>query len=221
MKRKICNQIIQDKFHKYAGLFREDADLICVGKPSGKIEPMKLMQRIVQWDENSSKKFRMNFSGPVQFKVASLLSHSGDSWLWCGVLFLFWLFAEGSVQKNLAFWGMSIALTALFIFILKRVIHRKRPEGDWGSIYRKSDPHSFPSGHAARTAMLTVIAFGAGPLWLGILLFIWTLLVGRARVWMGVHYLSDILAGILVGIVAGVVVLQMSPWLANAFPGIF
>ena len=187
-------------------------------RPSGKIEPMKLMQRIVQWDENSSKEFRMNFSSPVQFRVAALLSHSGDSWLWCGVLFLFWLFAEGSVQKNLAFWGISIALTALFIFILKRVIHRKRPEGDWGSIYRKTDPHSFPSGHAVRAGLIVVLAGKTFGFPIIILFLIWAFLMMYSRVITGVHYLLDIYFGFILGILIGILWVVLQPWIWDTFP---
>ena len=59
--------------------------------------------------------------------------------------------------------------------------------------------------------MLAVIAITLGPLWLGILLVAWGILVGLARVWMGVHYLSDVIAGILLGCITGVLVLYLSP----------
>jgi undecaprenyl-diphosphatase len=80
-----------------------------------------------------------------------------------------------------------------------------------GKIYRKTDPHSFPSGHAARAVMLATIMLGLGPIWLGILLVIWAILVVLARVLMGVHYLSDVLAGALLGGIAGYLI-----WLITA-----
>jgi undecaprenyl-diphosphatase len=51
--------------------------------------------------------------------------------------------------------------------------------------------------------MLAVLALGVGPGWLGWLMFFWALLVALARVAMGVHYLSDVLAGSLLGAVMG------------------
>lgn len=62
--------------------------------------------------------------------------------------------------------------------------------------------------------MLAVIGAGLGPAWLGLLLLVWAPFVPLARVAMGVHYLSDILAGALFGLAAGLVVLQV-------FPGFF
>lgn len=102
---------------------------------------------------------------------------------------------------------VSILLTALVVFVVKLAVRRRRPEGEWGKFYRTTDPHSFPSGHAVRAVMLAVVMLGLGPLWLGLLLLVWAPLVGLARVSMGVHYLSDVLAGMFLGLVVGIVVL--------------
>lgn len=102
---------------------------------------------------------------------------------------------------------VAILLTAIIVFIVKFTVRRRRPEGVWGKFYRNTDPHSFPSGHAVRAAMLAVAILGLGPLWLGLLLLIWAPLVGLARVAMGVHYLSDVLAGMVLGLVIGGAVL--------------
>ena len=87
--------------------------------------------------------------------------------------------------------------------IIKFTFRRQRPEGEWGVIYRSTDPHSFPSGHAARAALLAILTITWGPPWLGVLLVIWAPLVSLARVAMGLHYLSDILVGIFLGLIAG------------------
>ena len=92
---------------------------------------------------------------------------------------------------------------------IKFSVRRRRPQGEWGGIYRNTDPHSFPSGHAARSFMIAVLASGLGPTWLAIVLWIWAPLVSLARVAMGVHYFSDILAGIVVGLVVGLIGLQI------------
>ena len=101
----------------------------------------------------------------------------------------------------------AILVTASIVFIVKHTIRRKRPEGEWGKFYRLTDPHSFPSGHSVRAMMLAVVTLGVGPMWLGLILIIWAPLVGLARVAMGVHYISDVLAGIILGFVIGLVVL--------------
>jgi undecaprenyl-diphosphatase len=148
--------------------------------------------------------------GPLR-TVSMVLAHSGDSWFWAIGLIL--LYMAGS-----AFWKewaltqlLWISVLAVLVLALKFTVRRRRPEGDWGEIYRSTDPHSFPSGHAARAILIAIIALGLGPLWLGLLLMIWAPLVALARVAMGLHYLSDIVVGALVGLLVALVGLQLSP----------
>jgi undecaprenyl-diphosphatase len=135
--------------------------------------------------------------------LAALLAHSGDSWFWILGLSITYWFAEGAWKTwALRMLGMILAL-AVVVTILKFSIRRRRPEGEWGAIYRNTDPHSFPSGHAARAALLAVLAIGWGPAWLGVTLLIWAPLVSLARVAMGLHYISDVIAGVIVGVIGG------------------
>ena len=138
--------------------------------------------------------------------VAAVLAHSGDSWFWwAGLAILWW--------RGNAFWRpwaltvlLSIIALAVIVLVVKFSIRRRRPEGEWGAFYRNTDPHSFPSGHAARAALIAVLAIGLGPWWLAILLCLWMPLVSLARVAMGVHYLSDVVAGAVLGGIAGGIV---------------
>lgn len=136
-------------------------------------------------------------------RAASILAHSGDSWFWGAGLTLLWFEAPATWRPQIALLFLGIVFTAITVLILKFTIKRPRPEGKWGRIYRNSDPHSFPSGHAARAAMLTVIIFLSGFWWLGLIMVVWTILVDLARVGLGVHYFTDILVGTLVGVVMG------------------
>ncbi|MFN2216019.1 MAG: phosphatase PAP2 family protein [Anaerolineales bacterium] len=135
--------------------------------------------------------------------IAGFLAHSGDSWFWWGALGLLWWLGNQYWQN----WAKTVLLSiiglAVLVLAIKFIVRRRRPEGEWGGIYRKTDPHSFPSGHAARAILIAVLGTALGPPWLTIALWIWAPLVCVARVLMGVHYLSDILAGILTGLVAG------------------
>jgi undecaprenyl-diphosphatase len=72
-----------------------------------------------------------------------------------------------------------------------------------GKIYRIANPHSFPSGHAARCAMLTVVGLALGPFWVGILLLVYAIMVSFSRVMMGVHYFSDVFVGAVIGVAIG------------------
>ena len=162
---------------------------------------------LLELDARLSARMRVAERPGLLRTVASVLAHSGDSWFWwAGLAVLWW--------RGNAFWRpwtltvlLSIIVLAVIVLAIKFSIRRRRPAGEWGSIYRITDPHSFPSGHAARAMLIFVLALGLGPAWLAILLCIWMPLVALARVAMGVHYLSDVVAGLVLGGFAGGIVL--------------
>ncbi len=169
------------------------------------------LQRLLQADAAASQRLRVaEQPGPLR-SLAVLLGHSGDSWFWFAGLLLLWLLGDSNWKYRAVFLFIAILGTAVIVMALKFTIRRRRPEGEWGQIYRKTDPHSFPSGHAARGLLIGVVAWGLGPFWFGLVLLLWGPLVGLARVAMGVHYVSDVLAGWIVGLVMGLVWLAVLP----------
>ncbi len=141
--------------------------------------------------------------------LAVVLAHSGDSWFWLIGLAVLWWLGSGYWKTRAMVLIISILVTAVVVFLVKYLVRRRRPEGEWGKIYRNTDPHSFPSGHAVRSLMLAVVILGLGPLWMGLLLIAWAPLVGLARVAMGVHYMSDVVVGWFLGLLIGGAVLLL------------
>jgi undecaprenyl-diphosphatase len=140
--------------------------------------------------------------------LAVFFAHSGDSWFWGAGLVILWWFGDSFWKQWAIVLLVGISVLAALVMSLKFIIKRRRPEGEWGGIYRNTDPHSFPSGHAARAFLIALMAAGLGPAWVALALWIWSPLVSLARVAMGVHYISDVVAGFLVGIVMGAIFLQ-------------
>lgn len=164
------------------------------------------MDRLLAIDARWSQRIRVaEKPGPLR-TLAAFLAHSGDSWFWLLGVVLLYALGDEFWRWRASVLGTGILVTAIVVLIIKFTVRRRRPEGEWGGFYRKSDPHSFPSGHAVRAVMLAVVAIGIGPGWLALLLAIWAPLVALARAAMGVHYLSDVLAGMLLGVVMGLLV---------------
>jgi undecaprenyl-diphosphatase len=155
------------------------------------------------------------------FRPAAFLAHSADSWFWLAGLFIIWLLTCGDWHVRSALLAAAIFGLAVLVMLIKFTVRRRRPEGEWGGIYRSKDPHSFPSGHAARAVLIAVTCWGIGPIWLAIATTIWAPFVILARVSTGVHFLVDVLAGALLGLVAGLIALLIHPYLINIFPFIF
>jgi undecaprenyl-diphosphatase len=183
------------------------------------------LNSILELDARLSNQMRVAEKPGALRAISVFFAHSGDSWFWAIGLFAVWISGNSFWKEWAVVQFGSISLLAAMVLAIKFRVKRMRPEGEWGGIYRYTDPHSFPSGHAARAFLVATIAAGLGPLWLAIALWIWAPLVALARVAMGVHYLSDVIAGALFGILIALIGLQVYPplfdwifrWLGIAF----
>ncbi len=113
---------------------------------------------------------------------------------------------------------LAVIGTGFFTWFGKLALHRPRPEV---AIYTEQS-FSFPSGHAA-----IAIAFYGFILYLLVrntgkwkakvnsffIVFILVFLIGFSRLYLGVHYLSDVWGGYLVGMLWLIVSISISEWL--------
>lgn len=180
-----------------------------------------MLRELNRLDADLTVKIQKLASQGWGWRLAVLLAHSGDSWIWAGGLGLVWLFSRGETRSLAAIFEISVVLQAFLVYGLKAVIRRKRPTGEWGGVYRQYDPHSFPSGHATRAFMLAYLAIALGPAWLGWLMAVWAPLVCLARIINGLHYLSDIVGGAILGLLLGAVFAAVSPLWAAWLPFLF
>jgi undecaprenyl-diphosphatase len=177
--------------------------------------------KLHQWDIRNSQKVRLNPKMKGLWQLAAFFAHSGDSWFWLFALFLVWLLTKKPWHTTSAILAIGVLTLAILVIAVKMLIRRRRPEGEWGSIYRRTDPHSFPSGHAARAFLIVVLGFAFAPLWFIIVVVIWAPLVSIARVLMGLHYLSDVIVGTVLGVIWGVVIILLTPWFVQLLPFLF
>jgi|TARA_Y100000814_G_scaffold60327_1_gene37419 membrane-associated phospholipid phosphatase len=142
----------------------------------------------------------------------SFLAHSGDSWFWGIGLACIWQWGHPDWKQWALILFVAIFVTATLVMTLKYAIKRQRPSGDWGNFYRKTDPNSFPSGHAARAGVLLGMILWLGPDWIQATMIIYSPLMALARISMGLHYISDVLAGFGLGLMLSI---GAAMWLTN------
>lgn len=97
----------------------------------------------------------------------------------------------------------AILLTNGLVHALKALIGRARPPVEFQLGQVSGD--SFPSGHAAGAAVVAVLlSLLCGRWWWRVVVWIWAVSVMASRLYLGVHWLSDVVAGAVLGVAVGV-----------------
>ncbi len=136
---------------------------------------------------------------PALDALAVFLTAIGNTWPMVGVGVLMLLALVWRRQwRAAAGWALSVGGSMLLTQVIKALVARPRPVL-WVSI-RPETTFSFPSGHAMDTAAIaTALVFlswrGRGHWLVGTLGLLFSLAVGWARMYLGVHNPSDVLAG--------------------------
>ena len=102
----------------------------------------------------------------------------------------------------------TLIVTYLFVACIKIIVALPRPFlvlDSVKSLIFYGGNNSFPSGHAAMFAALSVAVWYRHR-WLGAILGVCTVLIGFSRVFVGVHYPLDVFAGFVIG--AGIAILM-------------
>ncbi len=105
-----------------------------------------------------------------------------------------------------------IIISDLVVEALKLLFARERPFNvlenvntlSWGP-FTTATSLSFPSGHASRAfAMATLIAFGTKHR-VGATAFVLAALIGVSRIYLGLHWPTDVLGGAVVGVLLAII----------------
>jgi len=135
-----------------------------------------------------------------------LATRAGDGWLW-GVVGLALLFASDDALRFRAVEsaGCAVAAGVLIFHKVKRVFCRTRPRDIephcWAHIVTR-DRFSFPSGHST-TAFAVALSLGSYYPEIMPLLLVLAANVAVSRVVVGMHFLSDVVAGSAMGALLG------------------
>lgn len=124
-----------------------------------------------------------------------------------GVVLVIWMYVKGHRAEAAAI-ALTLVAGDLLNELLKAVFARPRPEGF--HLIELPDSFSYPSGHAmvspAFYGMLAYIISGwlrekRGSLYIQPVVFLFVTLIAVSRVYLGVHYLSDVLTGFCLSMV--------------------
>ena len=128
-------------------------------------------------------------------KICSFIANGP---LYIGIAIFLMVFGNSAISQTLA---IAFALERPVYFFLKSTCRRARPSAalpTFVSAIIPGDRFSFPSGHTSGAFVFAGIIGSYFPVLSGPLL-IWAGLVGLSRVLLGVHFVTDIMAGAAMG----------------------
>lgn len=170
------------------------------------------MEKILNIDNFILEFIRFNIQNNILDKIMPLITKLGDmSILWLIISFIF------LINKTYRKYGILIIASLILCIvvcnlIMKPLFARVRP-CDANSIMNllisRPKDFSFPSGHTMSSFAAATIIFSANTK-LGVLSLLIATLIGFSRLYLYVHYPSDVLVGLFMGVFLSIFTLYIS-----------
>lgn len=160
---------------------------------------LELDGNILLWIQD----FVRNDALTVFFRAVTKVGNAGIFWILLTILLL--------AVKKTRYVGANCFFALVFTFLLnnlllKNLVGRIRPyeviDGLTPLIDKPIDA-SFPSGHTANGMAVAFVCLRLLPKKAGIPIFILAVLIAISRLYLGVHYPSDVICGAAIGIIMG------------------
>lgn len=186
-------------------------------KPYGIVDLLSAL-----WELDKSGFKSMNLAGTNAFFDILMVSFTVLGLPYVLVMLSVPLWMRGKKEQAIDL-VVLIAIVSVSVELIKLVVGRERPFDvlaevngvSFGGFSNASDP-SFPSAHAARAFAVAVLLTCGRPRWQASVAVGVAAMIGISRIYLGVHWPSDVLAGALFG--AGIALLVLK--LGN-MPGVY
>lgn len=142
------------------------------------------------------------------FKIITFTGNGGMIWI---ILALALMVKKENRKISVA---IILSLTAVAILnnlVLKEIFDRVRPfvaDPSIELLIKIPSGSSFPSGHASSSFACAVALFMFHKKW-GVTALVYAFLMAVSRVYLHVHYATDVLGGMIVGIICGILVVKI------------
>ncbi|MGN0676555.1 MAG: phosphatase PAP2 family protein [Ruminococcus sp.] len=166
---------------------------------------MDFFDTLMNIDEDILLYIQENIRNATADTIMKAVTHLGDMGIfWIMIIFVL------LISKKYTKTAFIMALTILFgllitNLILKNSVHRIRPFHAIEELFpliNKPEDWSFPSGHATSSIGCGIAMLRNLPKKYGISGFTIGILIAVSRIYLGVHYTTDVVAGALIGTVS-------------------
>jgi len=165
-----------------------------------------MVRSLITKGDHSVMRRANNWEAPRWVRLYSIsATRSGDGWLWYAMGLAVLVLGGKTRFEAVGAAGLSSVLSILLFQWLKRLTGRRRPcqiEPHCWATLLPPDQFSFPSGHTM-TAFAVAIPLSLFYPTLSIGLLFCALSIAMSRIVLGMHFLSDVVAGALIGTALG------------------
>lgn len=166
---------------------------------------MDFFDTLMNIDEDILLFIQENIRNATADTIMKAITHLGDMGIfWIMIIFI--LFLNKKYTKTAFIMALTLALGLLVTnLVLKNSVHRIRPFHAIEELFpliNKPEDWSFPSGHATSSIGCGIAMLRNLPKKYGISGLTTGILIAVSRIYLGVHYTTDVVAGALIGMVS-------------------
>ena len=158
-------------------------------------------------------KYFQSFSNQTLDSLFELITMLGEDIFFIIVAALFYWCFNKSFGYKLAFVYLTCGA---FNTIIKEIVKFPRPigyEGIKSTRVETAGGYSFPSGHTQQsTSLFTTLMAEFKKKWLYLVGVLAILLVGFSRMYLGVHWPTDVIGGLVIGIIWTIIAIRLFDW---------
>jgi len=173
---------------------------------------------ILEFDSTVLLWIQENIRNPILNPVFIFITHLGDSGIfWIALSLILCIFKK---TRKAGFFALGALLLSVIVnnAILKNLIGRIRPyeiiAGLECLVKHATDP-SFPSGHTGASIAAATVYLKTLPKKFSIPALILAILISLSRLYIGIHYPTDVIAGAITGAALGLIACMIGDLIIN------
>ena len=173
-----------------------------------------MLRRIQEWDTRMLHRIAARHTKRLD-RIMVLVTRTGNNgyiWFLISIPMLFL-----NRYRAVGYTGILAMLISAIAgeVTIKHIVARVRPcSEEYGQELLIKHPahYSFPSGHTSASFSMTAVMFFMLPI-LFIPVLIYACMMGLSRIYLLVHYPSDVIAGVVLGSICGTVAVSVYPYI--------
>ena len=173
-----------------------------------------MLNRIQAWDNRILTKLSQKHTKSLNRIMVFVTKTGNNGYVWFALTIPLLIFNRFRLVGYTTILSMLISGLSGEITI-KHIVGRVRPcNKDFGKDLLIKHPahYSFPSGHTSASFAVTMVMFFMMPV-LFVPVLVYACLMGFSRMYLLVHYPTDVIAGMVLGIICGTVAVSVSPYI--------